>query len=121
MLKKIKHKITYILSGFAIGLINGFFGGGGGMVCVPVLESLLRLDSKHSHATALAVIFPLSLCSGIVYLLKVNFDWQIFGLVTAGFVVGGIIGAYLLKKLNNVVIRFIFTLVVFAAGIKLII
>ena len=119
MLKKLKSKLLYIVFGLSIGLINGFFGGGGGMVCVPVLEKLLKLDSKHSHATALAVIFPLCLFSGIVYIVRVNLDWSVFGIVCAGFVVGGIIGAYLLKRLNNVVIRIIFVLVVLTAGIKL--
>lgn len=121
MFSKVKEKLTYILSGIAIGVINGFFGGGGGMICVPVLEKLLKLDSKHSHATALAVIFPISFCSGIIYLISGNLNWKIFAFVVVGFVLGGIFGAYFLKKLNNDVIRIIFTIVVFVAGVKLII
>ena len=46
-----------ICSGAFIGLLNGFFGGGGGMVCVPILEKVLNLSSKESHATAISVIF----------------------------------------------------------------
>ena len=121
MFSKIKEKLVYILSGIAIGVVNGFFGGGGGMICVPVLEKLLKLDSKHSHATALAVIFPISFCSGIIYLISGNLNWDIFAFVVSGFVIGGVFGAYFLKKLNNVVIKIIFIIVVFAAGVKLII
>ena len=68
MKKKIFGKLKYVLSGLAIGVINGFFGGGGGMVCVPILENALKLDNKRSHATALAVMFPFCIASGIVYL-----------------------------------------------------
>lgn len=121
MKRKILEKMKYILSGLAIGVVNGFFGGGGGMVCVPILENALNLDSKRSHATALAVMFPLCVASGIVYLLRVNLDWELFGLIGAGFVVGGAVGALLLKKLNNIVVRMLFVLAVLAAGIKMVI
>lgn len=121
MKNSIISKIKYILSGLAIGFINGFFGGGGGMVCVPVLENIMKLDSKHSHATALAVMLPLSVASAIVYLCRVQVDWFTFGFVALGFVAGGAAGAYLLKNLNNVIIRAVFVLVVLAAGIKMVI
>ncbi|MBO4412603.1 MAG: sulfite exporter TauE/SafE family protein [Clostridia bacterium] len=120
MFSKLKQKLLHILSGAAIGIINGFFGGGGGMVCVPVLEKLLKLDGKHAHATALAVIFPISFFSGIIYLISGNLNWSTFGFVTSGFVVGGIIGAYLLKNLNNTIIKIVFAIVVLAAGVKLV-
>ena len=64
------HKLLLVLSGAVIGFLNGFFGGGGGMVCVPILEKVLGLDSKHSHATAIAVIFPLSLISAFIYVIN---------------------------------------------------
>ena len=121
MKEKIKSKLKYIISGLAIGVVNGFFGGGGGMVCVPILENALKLENKKSHATALAVMLPLSLASGIVYLIRVKLDWYLFGFVGLGFVVGGAIGAFLLKKLNNVVVRLIFVLAVLAAGLKMVI
>ena len=121
MKKKILEKLKYVISGLAIGIINGFFGGGGGMVCVPILENVLKLDNKRSHATALAVMFPLCVASGIVYLTRVRLDWQLFGLIGAGFVVGGAVGALLLKKLNNIIVRLLFVLAVLAAGIKMVI
>ena len=121
MKEKIKSKLKYIISGLAIGVVNGFFGGGGGMICVPILENALKLENKKSHATALAVMLPLSLASGIVYLIRVKLDWRLFGFVGLGFVAGGAIGAFLLKKLNNVVVRLIFVLAVLAAGLKMVI
>ena len=120
-MKKIKEKLKFILSGLAIVVINGFFGGGGGMVCVPILENSLKLDSKRSHATALAVMFPLCLASSIIYLFRVKVEWQTLGFVTLGFVFGGAAGAFLLKKLNNVIVRAVFVVVVAVAGVKLVI
>ena len=45
----------------------------------------------------------------------------VFGFVALGFIAGGAIGAYLLKNLNNIVVRGIFVLVVLAAGIKMVV
>lgn len=119
--RKIKKKSALILSGIAIGVVSGFFGGGGGMLCVPVLENILKTDNKKSHATALAVMLPIGVSSAIVYLLRVRMDWEAFGFVVTGFVVGGILGALLLRKLAGNIVRVIFILVILAAGIKMLI
>lgn len=116
-----KEKVVLLLSGAFIGILNGFFGGGGGMVCVPILEKVLSLDSKHAHATAIGVIFPLSLISAVIYVVSGNI--QTFPLLSIGFgvVAGGILGAFALKFLPPKVIQILFAIVMLAGGIKLII
>lgn len=115
-----KEKFILLLAGGIIGLLNGFFGGGGGMVCVPILQKVLSLDAKRSHATAIAVIFPLSLISAFIYVI--NGYIQSFPLLTIGLgvVLGGITGAFALKFLPPKVIRLIFTVIMFVGGIRLI-
>ncbi|MEG2002466.1 MAG: TSUP family transporter, partial [Clostridia bacterium] len=51
----VKQKIIMIASGIATGFANGFFGGGGGMITVPVLAKALKYEEKKAHATALLV------------------------------------------------------------------
>lgn len=114
-----KGKCTLILSGAVIGLLNGFFGGGGGMVCVPILEKVLSLDQKHSHATAIAVIFPISLISAFIYIFKGYLETFPLCVVGAGVVVGGVIGSFALKFLPPKALRIIFALIMLAGGIKL--
>lgn len=120
--KKIVNKnLWLILSGAVIGFLNGFFGGGGGMVCVPILQKVLNLDSKESHATAIAVIFPLSLISASIYVFNGYIDSLPLLTVGLGVVLGGILGAYILKILPPKALRIIFALIMFIGGIKLII
>lgn len=116
-----KRKFFLMLSGAVIGFLNGFFGGGGGMVCVPILQKVLNLNSKESHATAIAVIFPLSLISAFIYVI--NGYIKSFPLVTIGLgvVAGGILGAFALKFLPPKAVRLIFAIIMFVGGIKLII
>lgn len=63
-------KTKYALSGTAAGLVNGLFGGGGGMVLVPLLNGWCGLAGKQAFATCVAAILPLSAVSAAVYLLR---------------------------------------------------
>ncbi len=108
-----------LLLGVFIGFINGFWGGGGGMLCVPVLTLLLKMPDKEAHATTILIMLPLCLASFIIYLLHDVISWNIAGVVTSGFVVGGVLGACFLKSINNVVLRVVFSLIIIAGGIRL--
>lgn len=115
-------KVLYLLLiGLFIGFVNGFWGGGGGMICVPTLTSILKLPEKKAHATAILIMLPLSVASFVVYMLKGTIEWATAGYVTLGFVVGGVFGALLLKKINNIVLKIVFSLVIIAGAIKLLI
>lgn len=112
---------SLILIGLIIGFVNGFWGGGGGMICVPTLTLILGLPDKKAHATAILIMLPLSISSFIVYTIKGTIDYMVAGVVAGGFVLGGVLGAMLLKKANNVVIQILFALVIIAGAIKILI
>lgn len=114
-----KEQFILILCGVIIGFINGFFGGGGGMICVPLLENVLHLNNKYSHATAIAVIFPISFVSAIIYIFSGTLQTLPFVTVGSGVVLGGIIGSYFLKILPSKVVRIIFAIIMLLGGIRL--
>ncbi len=116
-----KQKLLLIITGSIIGFLNGFFGGGGGMICVPLLQKVLKLDAKKSHATAILVIFPLSLISAFIYVFNGFISSLPLITVGTGVVIGGIIGSFALKFLPPKAVRIIFAIVMFVGGIKLII
>ncbi len=51
-------KAKYAVSGALAGAVNGLFGGGGGMVLVPLLSGWCGMEGKRSFATCVAVILP---------------------------------------------------------------
>lgn len=114
-------KIILAICGALIGFVNGLFGGGGGMICVPLLQRVLQLPDKYSHATAIVVIFPISLVSAIIYCLSGNLEIVSFATVGVGVVLGGIVGSFALKFLPEKIVRVIFVLIMLAGGIRLII
>ena len=110
-----------IITGAMIGFVNGFWGGGGGMICVPLLMHIIKLPEKTAHATTLLIMLPLSISSLIVYLISGSIDWIMSLNVCVGFIIGGIIGALILKKISNVWLGIIFSVIIIAGGVKLLI
>ncbi len=101
-----------------VGGISGFFGGGGGMLCVPLLQ-LAGLDVKRAHATALLVILPICIVCSTIYIINGYFDFKTVVCACIGVCLGGAAGAVLLDKLNSTVIAVIFAALMIAIGIKL--
>ena len=115
-----RKRLVLFFVGGLIGFLNGFFGGGGGTIGVPVLERFLGFDSKKAHATCIAVIFPLSLVSAGVYVFLGVVETSLFLSVGVGALVGGIIGAFCLKVLPAKAVRIVFALVLLIGGIRMI-
>ncbi len=113
-------QIAVILAGLAIGVVTGLFGAGGGMLTVPALTFIAKLDEKHSHATAIAIILPLCLISSVVYALGATFENGVVLPTVIGVTIGGAIGALLLKKMSDGAISFLFYALMLFAGLKMI-
>lgn len=106
-----------IVFGCLIGFLNGFMGAGGGIVLVPFLEYVLKYEEKIAHATAILIIFPVSVLSSIFYIINGAFNFSITLPVLIGSLVGGVVGAFLLKKLKNNVISLMFSVVMIGSAI----
>lgn len=109
---------SLVIGGIA-GFLNGLFGGGGGMIVVPLLMWMLKLKSKEAHATAILIILPLSITSGLFYASFGNLDVSVLIPAGLGVIGGGIVGAFLLKKLSSKWVVVIFSIVMAVAGAKM--
>jgi len=115
---KIKRTIKNISMGLAIGIVNGFFGSAGGIIAI---ESMERegIEDKNAHATALFVIFPISILSAFLYINAGYFQWDAALYTGIGGIVGGLVGAFALKKLNTVFINRLFTVIILITGVRM--
>lgn len=115
--KKWRIVLTVIASLF-VGVANGLFGGGGGMLVIPIFTILLGLEEKLAHSSAILTILPLSLVSGIVYIIQGNFTVPNGLWVGGGVIIGGLIGTFLMKKLSNNVLKIVFYTLMIVAGVS---
>lgn len=109
----------YVALGAAAGFCNGLFGGGGGMIIVPMLVYLMKKEPRRAHATAIFLILPMSIVSGLFYASFKAFEIKIGVPCLIGVVIGGAAGALLLSKISSKWIMIIFALVMAAAGVKM--
>ncbi len=101
--------------GGLIGLANSVFGGGGGMLAVPLFVAG-GMQEKRAHATAILVILPISLFSFILYAVRGFYQAQVLIPTAIGVTAGGIVGAQLLGKLKVKTVNIIFACLQFLAG-----
>lgn len=115
------HKKSFkrIISGLFTGIVNGIFGGGGGMVIVPLMKNMLGYEEKPAHATAILVIAPVCAASAAAYIAGGYFSAAVVIPAAIGSVAGGILGAYLLNKLSSFWVNAVFLIVMLAAGLRM--
>lgn len=93
---------THPLTLPAIGLVGGFMSGllgiGGGTVMVPLMVLLAGLGQRDSHAMSLAAIIPISIAAIAVYGGAGKGDVIVALALTAGAIIGARMGAGLLAK-----------------------
>jgi len=114
-------KMKTAIIGTISGVVNGLFGAGGGTILVPGLERFIPLETHKAHATALAVMLPLSVVSAIIYTAaaEVDIKWTAVLFVSLGGVIGGVIGAKVLKKLSAAWLNILFGLFLAAGAIRM--
>ncbi|MBQ7918203.1 MAG: sulfite exporter TauE/SafE family protein [Clostridia bacterium] len=122
-MRKPTKKEVFLLGGTGLisGIINGFFGAGSGLILVPLIKIIYKLDEKQTHATTLACVLFSCLLSAGVYIVKKQVDWSLVLWCLIGSIIGGVIGTVCLKKLKNDVINLLFSLVLICAGVFMIV
>lgn len=110
-----------IASGLAVGGVNGLFGGGGGMIAVPLLTNVLGYGAKQAHATAIFVIAPVCAVSVFSYLFNGYIDLKVVVPTAIGNVLGGMLGAKFLGKLPKLFVQITFIALMLAAGVRMVV
>jgi len=108
-----------VLGGVCIGVLNGLLGAGGGMLAVPLLKKF-GLQQTQAHATAVAIIFPLSIISTAAYLWFRRFALEDAALYLLPGAVGALAGALLLAKIPAKWLRKIFACFMIWAGLRMV-
>ena len=97
-----KDSILSGVAGTSAGAVNGLFGAGGGMVLVPLLTWLTKIDDDQVFPASVCIILPICLVS-----LSITFDGSVIPwdlaipyLIGSGF--GGVAAGFLGRKIPTV-------------------
>lgn len=106
------------IAGAAAGLANGCFGGGGGMVFLPILSRWGSLSQRKLYATCVGVIFPVCMVSAAVYLWQGGVSvGEALPYLTGGLA-GGLLGGRLYGRVPTGLLKWTFAAFLFYAGVN---
>jgi uncharacterized membrane protein YfcA len=97
---------------YLAGAISGLLGIGSGVLKVSAMDLAMRMPIKVSTATSNLMIGVTAAASAGVYFMRGDIDPFIAGPVAVGVLVGAMLGATLLPKLQSSTIRLVFVVVI---------
>jgi len=100
--------LLLILIGAIGGVLSGAFGVGGGIIMIPLLTTMAKLDQRRASATSLVAIIPAAIVGTVTYGLAGHLDVVAAVLIAAGGVAGSFVGTRLLHRLSLGWLRWLF-------------
>jgi len=108
-----------MLIGLTAGLTGGLFGVGGGLVAVPGLVLIVKLAQHNAHATSVTAISAIASASVVPFALESELDWGVAMFLVAGAVIGAVLGAALMGRINETNLARAFVAINVITGIRL--
>lgn len=109
-----------IIIGLCAGLLSGLIGVGGGIIMVPLFVFLLGMSQHNAQGMSLAVMLP-----PVTFLAVYNYhkagevDWKMALIASTVFIIGGFIGSKFALKIDEVILKKIFGVLMLVVAIKL--
>ncbi len=120
----VPYKVSGVFGGLGLmylaGTMSGLLGVGSGALKVTAMDLFMRLPLKVSSATSNFMIGVTAAASAGVYFFRGTIDPKIAGPVALGVLIGATVGAQVMQRLDNRVIRIIFVPVLAFVAIQMI-
>ncbi|GGA75379.1 UPF0721 transmembrane protein [Pseudoclavibacter endophyticus] len=97
-----------IAIGLVAGFMSGMFGVGGGILIVPALIYLARLEPRLAAGTSLLAIFPVAIVGVTTYGIGGHVDVLLALLLAVGSILGAPLGSWLLSKVSRTALQLAF-------------
>jgi uncharacterized membrane protein YfcA len=101
------------------GIYGGYFGAAQGVLLMGFLGLFLAESLQRQNALKNVLAGLVNLVAAIVFVATTHIDWTAAGLIAAGSIVGGVLGARIGRRLSPTVLRAVIVVVGLAAVVKL--
>lgn len=103
-----KQLIIGVAIGLGAGVMSGYVGVGGGFIMVPLMLSLIHIPMKVASGTSLIAILILAIPGTVENGFAGNIDFLTGISVAVGSIPGAVAGSFLVRKVPERALRFIF-------------
>jgi len=104
----------------ATGVYGGYFGAAQGIILIAILGLLLRDELQRLNATKNVLAGSVNLVASVVFIFATSIDWKVVGLIAAGSILGGQLGATFGRRLDQRALRFVIVVVGTVALVRLV-
>lgn len=98
---------------FLSGVYGGYFGAAQGILLLAILGLAIDDDLQRINALKVVLAGLVNLVAGVIFAVVAHVAWGAAGLIAAGSILGGVVGARYGRRLSPVALR----LVIVAVGI----
>src|SRR5699024_6315354 len=110
---------AFILS-FAVGMLSGLFGIGGGTISVPIMILVFGIPVQIAIGTSMFMIFFISIISSTTHIFLGHIVWKYMLFFVIGSYIGGTVGAKTSKLFTGKTLEWFLKAVIVVAAIQLI-
>ncbi len=105
---------------FCSGIYGGYFGAAQGILLLAILG--LTVDDELQRLNALKVVLAgtVNLLAGVIFVFAAHVNWGVAGLIAAGSVIGGVLGARFGRRLSPKALRALIVAVGIFAIVRLV-
>ncbi len=112
---------SYLVLGILTGILGGLFGIGGATLVVPALVLMFGFTQHDAQGTILAAMIPpIGLLAALRYYQAGHVKLWPAALIALGFFVGGYIGAVIVERVPDLVLKKAFGVYLLAIALKMI-
>jgi uncharacterized protein len=110
-----------ILIGLSAGILSGLVGIGGGIILVPALVMLLKMNQHQAQGTVLALLMMPVVALGVLnYYKQGHVDFKVAFMLAIGFTIGAFFGSKLAIMIPEYALKKVFGVLMLVIAIKLI-
>lgn len=112
--------VKTVMLGIIIGMINGYFGAGGGLSMLAVLTMLLGYDLKTAVGTSVLIMTFTALVGASTHFVIGGIEWLPLIITSIFAFLGAVISSYYANRINDVLLNRIIGIFLILYGIALI-
>lgn len=118
-----KCEVLFMIYVIAIvgGILGGLFGAGSGLIILPAMVSILKIDEYKARGTTLALTMIITIISSFFYYENNYFDFKIAPYIIVGGIIGGFVGAKIMHRIPKFWLSLSFYLFMIFIAIRMII